>query len=99
MCGLLHCIRFPDSGFRVCSPHFFWLLASGSWLLSDMEQALRNRLTFGPLMLAGLFLLLWLDDSIQRWTRDWMQARYASENFRGGIGGVGILILLAIILP
>ena len=28
-----------------------------------------------------------------------MQARYASESFRGGVGGVGILILLAIILP
>src|SRR5436190_12375218 len=64
-----------------------------------MESSLRNRLTFGPLMLAGLFLLLWLDDSMQRWTRDWMQRRYAEENFRGGIGGVGILVLLAIILP
>src|SRR5438552_5368293 len=64
-----------------------------------MESSLRNRLTFGPLMLAALFGLLWLDDAIQRWTRDWMQTRYAAENFRGGIGGVGILILLAIILP
>lgn len=64
-----------------------------------MESSLRNRLTFGPLMLAGLFLLLWLDDSVQRWTREWMQRRYAEESFRGGIGGVGILVLLAIILP
>src|SRR5947207_3897564 len=64
-----------------------------------MESSLRNRLTFGPLMLAGLFLLLWLDDATQRWTRDWMQKRYADESFRGGIGGVGILVLLAIILP
>ena len=27
----------------------------------SMEQALKNRLTFGPLMLAALFALLWLD--------------------------------------
>ena len=64
-----------------------------------MEASLRNRLTFGPLMLGGLFLLLWLDDAVQSWTRNWMQMRYASEGFRGGIGGVGILVLLAIILP
>jgi phosphatidate cytidylyltransferase len=64
-----------------------------------MEASLRNRLTFGPLMLGGLFLLLWLDDAIQRWTRHWMETRYAAEGFRGGIGGVGLLVLLAIILP
>jgi phosphatidate cytidylyltransferase len=64
-----------------------------------MEASLRNRLTFGPLMLAALFGLLWLDDAIQRWTRSWMETRYASVQFRGGIGGIGILILLAIILP
>jgi len=64
-----------------------------------MEKALRNRLTFGPMMLAGLFLLLWLDDAAQRWTRDWMESRYAAENFRGGVGGIGLLVLLAIILP
>src|SRR4051812_24536496 len=64
-----------------------------------METSLRNRLTFGPMMLAGLFLLLWLDDSVQRWTREWMETRYAAEHLRGGVRGVGILILLAIILP
>jgi phosphatidate cytidylyltransferase len=62
-----------------------------------MEKALRNRLTFGPLMLAGLFLLLWLDERCQSWTRNWMENRYPGT--RGGIGGIGILILLAIILP
>jgi phosphatidate cytidylyltransferase len=61
-----------------------------------METSLRNRLTFGPLMLGGLFLLLWLDDAIQKWTRPWMKQRYGVE---GGIGGVGFLIVLAVILP
>ena len=64
-----------------------------------MEKALRNRLTFGPMMLGGLFLLLWLDERVQAWTRLWMEHRYQEEGFRGGVGGVGILILLAIILP
>src|SRR5262245_45109550 len=64
-----------------------------------MEKALRNRLTYGPLMLAALFLLLWFDDAAQRWTRSWMESRYADENFRGGIGGIGFLVILAIILP
>ena len=64
-----------------------------------MEKALKNRLTYGSIMLLGLFLLLWLDDQAQRWTRHWMESRYASENFRGGVGGLGLLILLAIILP
>jgi phosphatidate cytidylyltransferase len=64
-----------------------------------MESSLRNRLTFGPLMLAALFALLWLDDAAQRWTRTWMETRYARFNIHGGVGGVGLLILLAIILP
>ena len=34
----------------------------------DMERSLRNRLTYGPVMLAGLFLLLWLDHWIQTQT-------------------------------
>ena len=49
-----------------------------------MERSLRNRLTYGPLMLAGLFGLLWLDWYVQH---------------RFGIRGVGILALLLIILP
>src|SRR5438445_6419849 len=61
-----------------------------------MESSLRNRLTFGTLMLGGLFLLLWLDDAAQRWTRGWMEARFGG---RGGVGGVGLIIALAIILP
>jgi phosphatidate cytidylyltransferase len=49
-----------------------------------MEKALRNRLTYGPLMLIGLFLLLWLDSFIGRQT---------------GVGGVGVVLLLLLILP
>ena len=58
-----------------------------------MERSLRNRLTFGPIMLAGLFLLLWLDH--------WVQAQTVQYNpYRGrGIAGVGLLVLLLLILP
>jgi phosphatidate cytidylyltransferase len=49
-----------------------------------MEKALRNRLTYGSLMLLGLFGLLWLDSFVER---------------RWGIRGVGIVMLLLLILP
>ncbi|CAA9376558.1 MAG: Phosphatidate cytidylyltransferase [uncultured Phycisphaerae bacterium] len=62
-----------------------------------MEAALRNRLTFGPLMLGGLVLLLWLDANVQGLTRDWMQRTY--PGVRGGVGGVGLLVILGIVLP
>ena len=58
-----------------------------------MEPALRNRLTYGPMMLAGLFALLWLDWFVQSRTRQ------IDPTLPAGIGGVGILILLLIILP
>lgn len=64
-----------------------------------MEQSLRNRLTFGPIMLLVLFLLLWVDSAAQGWTRQWMETRYAAENFRGGIGGLGLLAIMALINP
>src|SRR5687768_10858989 len=61
-----------------------------------MERSLRNRLTYGPLMMAAVLALLYLDHAIERWT--------ASLNFPGkqngyGIGGVGMLLILAIIIP
>ena len=34
-----------------------------------MEQSLKNRLTYGPLMLLTLFALLWFDHNAQAWTR------------------------------
>src|SRR6476469_9831832 len=61
-----------------------------------MERALRNRLTFGPLMLAGLFLLLWLDDEAQRWTRSWMEQTF---HVRGGVGGLGVMLTLFLVNP
>src|SRR5687767_3653192 len=56
-----------------------------------MERSLRNRLTFGTMMLAALFLLLWLDSGLQGWTR--------ARDVPFGIGGIGILALLAVLLP
>jgi phosphatidate cytidylyltransferase len=65
-----------------------------------MERALRNRLTFGPLMLLGLFALLAFDAYAQIWTRDrgWNHIR-SPEGPAAGVGGVGILVLLMIALP
>ncbi|GIW75629.1 MAG: hypothetical protein KatS3mg104_0692 [Phycisphaerae bacterium] len=60
-----------------------------------MENALRNRLTFGPIMLIGLFGLLWLDYAVQQWTLDLLKVNGISL----GIGGVGLLVLLLGILP
>jgi phosphatidate cytidylyltransferase len=56
-----------------------------------VEQSLRNRLTYGTLMLAGLFGLLWLDQAAQRWT--------INLNPPWGIGGIGLMVLLMIVLP
>jgi phosphatidate cytidylyltransferase len=61
-----------------------------------MEKALKNRLTFGSLMLLGLFLLLWVDDAAQMWTRGWMEGRF---DVRGGVGGIGLMIILIMIMP
>src|SRR3954447_12503482 len=58
-----------------------------------MEQSLKNRLTYGPLMLVGLFALLWLDYWIQARTVNWNQYR------ERGVAGVGLLVLLLIVLP
>lgn len=57
-----------------------------------MEKALKNRLTFGPIMMAGLMGLLYLDYFVDKWTE-------AHQWAHRGIGGVGLLILLVIILP
>jgi len=56
-----------------------------------MQAALRNRLTFGPLMLLALFGLLWLDHAAQLWTR--------TEAWPPGIKGIGVTLLLLIVLP
>ncbi|MCS7032758.1 MAG: phosphatidate cytidylyltransferase [Phycisphaerae bacterium] len=58
-----------------------------------MEQALRNRLTYGPLMLAGLLGLLALDHYAQVWTIQ------RGLNHGLGIGGIGLAGILAIVIP
>jgi phosphatidate cytidylyltransferase len=60
-----------------------------------MEQALRNRLTYGPLMLGAVFGLLFLDHWIEGATAG--RVRDAGRTY--GIGGVGLLVMLLIILP
>lgn len=62
-----------------------------------MERALRNRLTFGPLMLGVVIGLLVLDSWIERVTASRGWVRDAGQKW--GVGGVGLLILLMIILP
>lgn len=56
-----------------------------------MEQALRNRLIFGSLMLAALFAVLWLDHAAQGWTR--------SAHLPDGVGGFGVVALMLIAIP
>jgi len=60
-----------------------------------MEAALRNRLTYGPLMLGGLFLLLWLDHAAQTRPSFALPTSGGPVNLRG----IGLLITLMIILP
>jgi phosphatidate cytidylyltransferase len=70
-----------------------------------MEASLRNRLTFGPIMLGGLVLLLWLDANLQGMTRPWMQDHFGTAHYppdvavRTGVGGIGLLVILGIVLP
>lgn len=61
-----------------------------------MDAALRNRLTFGPIMLAVLLGILYLDWAIERWTADW--APHALNTI-GGLKGTGVLVLMMLIVP
>ena len=60
-----------------------------------MEAALRNRLTFGPIMLGALFGLLALDHFAEQWTVGWVPHRGGPH----GIGGIGLGVLLLIVIP
>ena len=60
-----------------------------------MESSLRNRLTFGPIMLAALLGLLYLD----HWVELHTIGKVRDKGHAFGIGGVGLLIVLTIILP
>jgi len=68
-----------------------------------MEQALKNRLTFGSLMLLSLFGLLFLDWWVQKYTTElgW-NVIVGSDGVTtrvAGIAGVGVLLILLIALP
>ncbi len=65
---------------------------------SPKDRALRNRLTFGPLMLGGLFLMLWFDNAAQGFTREWLK-RHSDPVNGHGIQGLGLLILLILVSP
>jgi phosphatidate cytidylyltransferase len=60
-----------------------------------MERSLRNRLTYGPMMLAVLLGLLFLDAWVDRHTI----GRVHDSGRPYGIGGAGLLALLLLILP
>ena len=61
-----------------------------------MEASLRNRLTFGPMMLAALGLILWVDHAAEGWTRAWMFERYGVDR---GVCGIGLAALLLLVVP
>ena len=63
-----------------------------------MERALRNRLTYGPMMLTALIGLLVVDHMVQRWTQGapYLARWQIQEN---GLAGVGLLALLLLLLP
>jgi phosphatidate cytidylyltransferase len=66
-----------------------------------MQDALRNRLTFGTMMLVGLLALLYFDYKIEKWTgpSGSYNGLVAGPEGRFGLSGVGVLILMMILLP
>jgi phosphatidate cytidylyltransferase len=64
-----------------------------------MQDALRKRLTYGPLMLAALLGLLYLDHWIESATAGWVKSPLASPANGFGVSGVGVFILLMVLLP
>jgi len=72
-----------------------------------MERSLRNRLTFGPIMLLVLFGLLWVDNYIENSTIGTVHQQVKREYLGGSqfeekavrVGGLGLLALLLLILP
>jgi len=59
-----------------------------------MEKALRNRLTFGSIMLAALLGLLYLDWWIEQATRGWHFGSTTTQT--SGLAGVGLFIALIV---
>ena len=67
-----------------------------------MQQALRNRLTYGSIMLAALMALLYFDHWIELHTYGWVKAPDEYPGLPGpqfGLAGVGLLMLLMFLLP
>jgi len=65
-----------------------------------MESALKNRLTFGPIMLLVLIGLLVFDHWAETRTAGWLTNDPEFSGFLNrGIGGIGLMILLMIVLP
>lgn len=65
-----------------------------------MESSLKKRLTYGPIMLGGLLLLLWVDHWAQGWTKAMgINHIRAEDGPAAGVGGIGLLIILMIVLP
>jgi phosphatidate cytidylyltransferase len=61
-----------------------------------MQQALRNRLTYGPLMLGALIVILELDLRIEHWTSGWITG---TDGRHYGVCGVGLFVILMLMLP
>jgi phosphatidate cytidylyltransferase len=64
-----------------------------------MQESLRNRLTYGPLMLAGLLGLLYLDYWVEKVTQGTLRIPILKPSAQDGLAGVGVLILLLLLLP
>ncbi len=64
-----------------------------------MQQSLRQRLTYGSLMLAGLLALLYLDYWIDQNTQGWVKLPNLHPPREFGLGGVGLLLGMIFILP
>jgi phosphatidate cytidylyltransferase len=64
-----------------------------------MQNSLRQRLTYGSLMLAALLALLYFDYWVERSTQGLVKVPAAHPPREFGLAGVGLLLLLLIMLP
>jgi phosphatidate cytidylyltransferase len=68
-----------------------------------MQQSLRQRLTYGTLMMAGLLVMLYLDYWIEQKTHGWVKVPDLHPELYGprefGLAGVGLLLTLIFLLP
>ncbi|HEX4055288.1 MAG TPA: phosphatidate cytidylyltransferase [Tepidisphaeraceae bacterium] len=64
-----------------------------------MHSTLRQRLTYGSLMMAVLLALLYFDYWAEQKTRGWVVVPTTHPPREFGLAGVGLLLLLIIILP